>query len=159
MLKTGYFAYSLGQWGSSSPPPPWLRYWVQLCNRPVDQAVTRLFLERKVRGSNLWPVKSDTVLPTARHRCNISSERAVLPGRNDTEMGPTNSFHTLAYYCERNERFDLIRFDSSMLKKIKFCGIQLEMEFPTLNVFIFLFISSYPDNFIRFVRALKSFKF
>ena len=32
--------------------------------------------------------KSDTVLPTARHRCDISSKGAVLPGRNDAEMGP-----------------------------------------------------------------------
>ena len=35
-------------------------------------------LEREVRGSNLGPFKSDTVWPTARHRCNISSEGAVL---------------------------------------------------------------------------------
>ena len=32
-------------------------------------------------------VKSDTVLPTARHRCDISSKDAVLPEGNDTEMG------------------------------------------------------------------------
>ena len=40
-------------------------------------------LERQVRGSNLGPVKSDIVLPTARHRSDISSKGAVLPGRND----------------------------------------------------------------------------
>ena len=44
------------------------------------RAVTRLSLEREVRGSNLESVKSDTVLPTARHRCDISSKEAVLPG-------------------------------------------------------------------------------
>ena len=32
--------------------------------RPVGQAVTRSSLEREVRGSNLWLVKSNTVLPT-----------------------------------------------------------------------------------------------
>ena len=32
-------------------------------------------------------VKSDTVLPKARHRCDISSKGAVLPRRNDTEIG------------------------------------------------------------------------
>ena len=52
------------------------------------------------RGSNLGPVKSDTVLPTARHRCNISSKGAVLPGRNDAEMGPANSLHASAYYSK-----------------------------------------------------------
>ena len=52
--------------------------------------------------------KSDTVLPTARHRCNISSKGAVLPGRNDAELGPANSLHASAYYSEYNERFDLI---------------------------------------------------
>ena len=57
----------------------------------VGRAVTRSSLERKVLGSNLGPVKSDVVLPTARHRCDISSKEAVLPGRNDAEMGPANS--------------------------------------------------------------------
>ena len=68
--------------------------------RPVGRAVTRSSLEREVRGSNLGPVKSDTVLPTARHRCSISSKGAVLPGRNDAEMGPANSLHASAYYSE-----------------------------------------------------------
>ena len=77
------------------------------CNRPVGRAVTRSSLEREVRGSNLGPVKSDTVLPTARHHCDISSKGAVLPGRNDTEMSPANSLHASAYYSENNERFDL----------------------------------------------------
>ena len=45
------------------------------------------------------------MLPTARHRCDISS-KAVLPGRNDAEMGPGNSIHASAYYSEYNERFD-----------------------------------------------------
>ena len=35
---------------------------------PVDRAVTRSSLEWKVKTSNLRSVKSDTVLPTARHR-------------------------------------------------------------------------------------------
>ena len=77
----------------------WLR---DFCfrHRPVGRAVMRSSLEREVRGSNLGPVKSDTVLPTARHRCNISSKGAVLPGRNDAEMGPANSLHASAYYSE-----------------------------------------------------------
>ena len=78
-------------------------------DRPVGRAVTRSCLKRDVRGSNLGPVKSDTVLlPTARHRCDISSKEAVLPGRNDAEMGLANSLHASAYYSEYNERLDFI---------------------------------------------------
>ena len=33
--------------------------------------------DRKVEGSNLGKVKSDTVLPTARFRCDISVKEAV----------------------------------------------------------------------------------
>ena len=35
-------------------------------------------LERKVYGSIPEMVKLDTVLPTARHRCDISSKEAVF---------------------------------------------------------------------------------
>ena len=56
----------------------------------------RLSLEREVWGSNLGPVRSNTVLSTVRHRCNISSKEAVLPGRNDAEMDPANSSHARA---------------------------------------------------------------
>ena len=34
-----------------------------------------------MNGSNLGPVKLGTVLPTARHRYDISLKGAVLPGR------------------------------------------------------------------------------
>ena len=54
-------------------------------------------LEREVRGSNLGPVKSDTVLPTVRHRCDISSKGAMLPVRNDAKMDPANSLHASVY--------------------------------------------------------------
>ena len=64
-------------------------------------------LEREVQGSNLGLVKSDTVLPTACHRCHVS-KKAVLPGSNDAEMGPANSLHVSAYHSEYYERFDLI---------------------------------------------------
>ena len=63
---------------------------LQLQDRPVGRAVTRLSLEREVRGSNLGPVKSDSVLPTARHRCDIFSKRAVLRGHSDAEVGSAN---------------------------------------------------------------------
>ena len=36
----------------------------------------------------------------------ISSKGAVLPGRNDAEMGPANSSHASAYYSEYNKIFD-----------------------------------------------------
>ena len=78
--------------------------------RPVGQAVTCSTLEREFWDSNLGPVKSDTELPTARHRCYISSKGAVLPGRNDAEIDPANSLHASAYYSEHNETFDLVCF-------------------------------------------------
>ena len=62
-------------------------------NRSVGRAATRSSMERKVRGSNLGPVKSEAVLPMARYRCDISSKEVVLPERNDAEMGPANSLH------------------------------------------------------------------
>ena len=49
--------------------------------RPVRREVTRSFLEQEIKGSNFGPVKSDTVLPTARRRCDISSKGNVLPGQ------------------------------------------------------------------------------
>ena len=55
-------------------------------NRQAGQAVTRSSLERQVWGSNLGPVKSDTVLLKGSRRCDVSSKEAVLPGRNDAEM-------------------------------------------------------------------------
>ena len=65
-------------------------------------------LKREVWGSNLGPIKSDTVLPTTHRHCDISLKGAVLPGCNDMEMGTANSLHASAYYNEYNERFDLI---------------------------------------------------
>ena len=38
--------------------------------------------------------------------CDISSKGAVLPRRNDVEIGPANSLHASAYYSEYQERFD-----------------------------------------------------
>ena len=46
---------------------------------PVSRAVTRSSLKRGVIGSNLGPVKSDIVVPTARHHCSIFLKGAVLP--------------------------------------------------------------------------------
>ena len=36
------------------------------------------------------------MVPTTRHRCNISSNGAVLPGRSDAGMGPANTLHASA---------------------------------------------------------------
>ena len=50
----------------------------------------RLSLEREVWGSNLGPVRSDTVLPTACHRYGIFPKGTELPERNDMERSTTN---------------------------------------------------------------------
>ena len=65
-------------------------------------------LERDVRGSNLGPVKSDTVFTTARHCCNISSKGAgccIASWLQDTKMGPRKLVAALV--DEYNESFDL----------------------------------------------------
>ena len=49
--------------------------WIQSL---VRQAVRHSTLERKVQDSNLRPVKSDRVLPTARHHNDNTSKEAVL---------------------------------------------------------------------------------
>ena len=52
--------------------------------RPASWSNGNVFVSGAgVWGSNLGPVKADTVLPTARHRCNITSKEAVLLGHND----------------------------------------------------------------------------
>ena len=61
-----------------------------------SSGLTRSSLERVVRGSNLGPVKSDTMLQRLLTERDISSIEAVLPGRNDAEMGPANSLHASA---------------------------------------------------------------
>ena len=66
---------------------------MMLNDQPVGREVTRLSLEQEVLGSNLALVKSDTVLPTARHHCNITLKGGVLLGRNDAEMGPAYLLH------------------------------------------------------------------
>ena len=78
-------------------------------------STTSSFLKREVWGSNFGPVKLDAVLPTACHCCDISSKEAVLPGRNDAEMGTANSLHVSERYSENIERFDLIRIASDIL--------------------------------------------
>ena len=64
-------------------------------------------LEREVWGLNPRSIKSDAVLPTARHRCDISSREALLHERNDAEMGSANSLHASALYSEYSQRFNL----------------------------------------------------
>ena len=59
-------------------------------NLPYD--VTRSSLEREAKGSNIRPAKSETELPMARPRCDISSREAELLGRNNAEMGPATCY-------------------------------------------------------------------
>ena len=59
----------------------------------VVRAVMCLSLEWEVSASYLGPVKSDTVLKTARHHCNISRKKAVLFGCNDVQMSSANLLH------------------------------------------------------------------
>ena len=65
--------------------------------RQVVRTVMRLSLEREVWGSNLGTIKLDAVLPTIRHRCNVSSEGTgccVASWRKDAKMGPETRYST-----------------------------------------------------------------
>ena len=57
-------------------------------------------MELEVLVWNLGPFKSDAGLPTARHRCDIFSKGALLPGQNDAEMSLANALHASAPYSE-----------------------------------------------------------
>ena len=57
-------------------------------------------------GGPISGQSNQTVSPTARHCCDISSKGAVLLGRNDAEIGPANSLHASAEYFEYKEKFD-----------------------------------------------------
>ena len=46
-------------------------------------------------------------LSTFAKTCFISSNRAVLPGRNNAEISRANLLHFEAEYSEYDERFDL----------------------------------------------------
>ena len=49
------------------------------------------------------------------HRCDISSKEAVLPGRNDAEMGPANLY---SQYNETYERFcNIIEITNEKISK------------------------------------------
>ena len=63
-------------------------YIILTATRFYTKVLTRLHKQTKdylqfVWGSNLGPVKLSTELPTARHRCDITSKKAVYPRRND----------------------------------------------------------------------------
>ena len=126
-----------------------------LSNLPVSRAVRRSSLDREVIGSNLEPVKSGTVLPTVRSRCDISSKEAVLPGRNGAEMGSANLLHVSAYYSEYNERFafgftitmgglfsSYARKSLSFLRTLR-CSSSSELS---LNLAIFRFLTLHATN-------------
>ena len=92
-----------------TPILPYFQHWGgwTSINRPVGRAVTRSSLEWEVWGSNLGLVKSNTVLPTARHVLlrHFFQRSCVAHRRNDVEMGPANSLHASAKYSQYNERF------------------------------------------------------
>ena len=67
LILVGLLAYRYGNWYGT-----YIRYLIYSI-----EPVARSSLETS--GSNLGPVKSDTVIPTACHQPNTSSKEAVLP--------------------------------------------------------------------------------
>ena len=56
-------------------------------------------------------------MPTACHRCDISSKEAVLQRCNDAEIDSTNSLHALAFYAMFSKRFKfmIIEYEANFL--------------------------------------------
>ena len=75
-----------------------------------------------------WAGQSHTVLPMAYHHCNISSKGVVLLGRNNVEMGSSNSLHASMYCSKCNKKFDLISFISIPVAAFTFFVIFLELN-------------------------------
>ena len=72
--------------------------------RPVSSVATTLLSLRKVWGSFLGPVKSETVSPVTRHCCDIFLEfEAVLPRRSAADSQP--SLHASADNTESIMKF------------------------------------------------------
>ena len=59
--------------------------WSSSC---IGRAITRSSLEWKTWGSNLGPVKSDTLWPTTRHRCDIFFKRSCVARAQWSGNGP-----------------------------------------------------------------------
>ena len=55
---------------------------------------------------NLGTVKSYTVLPTARHRCDITSKGAAFPGATTRRWAPQTPLHAFGLVERENERID-----------------------------------------------------
>ena len=86
-----------------------------LCNRAIGRAATCSSLERKVRSLNLGPVKLHTMLPTARHCCDIFSQgAAVLHADAMTRRLSPRTRYTLRRNIV-NMIKDLIRFEISKI--------------------------------------------
>ena len=75
---------------------------------------TRSSQELEVRGSNLGSVKLDSVLPTARHRCDISSKEAVLPAGTMTRRRASQTRYTL--WCNTARIMEDLIFQTEIAK-------------------------------------------
>ena len=104
-------------------------------NRPVGRAVTRSSLEREVWGSNLGPVKWDTVLPTACHRCGISSKGAVLPTSAMTRRWAPPTRYTLQHNTASVMK-DLIKYWTY------YCALFLQLGGGTFKFIVAFVIST-----------------
>ena len=79
-------------------------YLVYVLPEQVGRAVTRLSLEREVWGSNLEPVKSDTVFPTDRHQAR--RQDSVTGGGAEINFGGHEKFiYVNSREAQRHEKF------------------------------------------------------
>ena len=80
---------------------------IQFIYQLVGIEVTTLLWVPEFAGSNAGLVKSDTVSPTARYCCDVSSDFEVMLSRREGAEMAHHSLHA-STYC-RNYNEDLIR--------------------------------------------------
>ena len=98
------------------------------------------------------------MLPTARHRCDISPKRAVLPGRNDAEIDPVTLLHASAYYSEHNERLNLKIYRLLLLSVLRLCDLE-KLKISLLEFFVTKMQLGLTTICVYFITVLLSASF
>ena len=80
---------------------------LSVCNRPITKVSwsSGNGFFSNAAGLTCEPLADQigsSVANSLRHRCDISSKDAVLPGLNDAKMGPANSLHISLQYSKEN---------------------------------------------------------
>ena len=98
------------------------------------------------------------MLPTARHRCDISPKRAVLPRRNDAEIDPVTLLHASAYYSEHKERLNLKIYRLLLLSVLHLCDFE-KLKISLVEFFVTKMQLGLTTICVYFITVLLSASF